>query len=271
MTFNDVEDLIRLLDEHPRLKSELRLRLFEEEWAPFMKYVREVMASSLAAIEQLKLSIADHDRRLAELQVETSAIRSDLREQTSAIRSEMREESSAIRTELREETTALRSEQASFRVEVGQRFDRVEADIRVLQTDVGSIKGDSLEARFCSRAPAYLQQIILRGKLITLDDIPQVYDALDAGRITQEEYDRIVATDAIVRGRRRDSSELTHMVVEVSATIDENDVARAIRSAEILRRLDVPADPVVFGYVLRPQAKELADNAAVTILLTAPR
>lgn len=259
MTFNDVEDLIRLLDEHPRLKSELRLRLFDEEWAPFMKYVREVLASSLAAIEQLKLSIADHDKRLAELQAQQTSFRVEVSQRFDAV-------------DQRFDAVDQRLEAVDQRFDaVDTRFDRVEADIRVLQTDVGSLKGDSLEARFCSRAPAYLQQIILRGKLISLDDLPEVYDALESGKITQQEYDRIVATDAIVRGRKRDSSESTNIVVEVSATIDENDVARAIRSAEILRRLDVPADPVVFGHVLRPQAQELADSASVTVVLTAPR
>ena len=57
MTFADAEDLLRLLDENPRLKAELRARLSDEEWQPFMKYVRETLAASLASIEDLKLRI----------------------------------------------------------------------------------------------------------------------------------------------------------------------------------------------------------------------
>lgn len=252
MTFNDVEDLIRLPDEHPRLKSELRLRLFEDEWAPFMKYVREVLASSLAAIEQLKLSIADHDKRLAELQVETSA----------------------IRTELREETAALSNNQADFRAEVDQRFDA--ADVRFsgideklvnLTIQVDDLRRRSLERDFRDKVHAFVGTFLLGTRIVTPDQLPGLYEAYESGDLSEEDYRRVIATDAVVRGRRKGAQETSYVAVEVSATVDEKDVERAKRTADILRQLGLESEALVFGNKIRDEAQAIAERSSVLVHL----
>ena len=250
MTFADVEDLLRLLDENPRLKAELRARLFEEEWQPFMKYVRETLAASLASIEDLKLRIDAHDKRIAELETEIRAFRAEVRERFDSV-------------DQRFDAADKRSDS------VDKRFDGMDSKMDRMQIELNYLRGSDLERLFNMRAPGHLGQLFRNLKVMQVDQIPDLFDAYDSGRLSEQEYNRLVMTDAIVRGRRKESQEIIYIVVEVSTTIDEHDVTRAVHSAEILRKLNLVAEPLVFGQLIREQAQALADASSVTVVLSA--
>ncbi len=70
--------------------------------------------------------------------------------------------------------------------------------------------------------------------------------------------------------RARDEQSEARFAVELSATVDEGDVARARRRAKVLVRLYGRAGAVVGGYAFTDGARrELADPAVLALTLPA--
>ncbi len=269
MTFTDVEDLIRLLDEHPRLKSELRLRLFEEEWAPFMKYVREVLASSLAAIEELKQRATAHDERLAEVQADIVGVKTDIvgiREEHASFRTEVDRRFDAV--DRRFDVVDQRFDVVDQRFDAAdQRFSGIDEKLVTLNIQVDDLRGRSLERDFRDKVHAFVGTFLLGTRIVLPDQLPGLYEAYESGALPDEDYRRVVATDAVVRGRLKGSPDSVYIAVEVSATINERDVERAKQTADILNRLGLAASPMVFGNKIRTEAQEIADRTYVRVHL----
>ena len=172
------------------------------------------------------------------------------------------------------------------------RLDRIEADIREmkadirrlktdvaeLKSDVAELKGDSLEFKLPQRIRPFLsQKLALRGARIMQSALgpdqgnelsEAVERAADAGVITDAEETRILATDMILRARRKRSQSPVWVAVEASHTIDGYDVDRAHESAGVLRRMFGEA-PVaaVMGYAVRAGDKRRAEELGVEVFV----
>lgn len=172
------------------------------------------------------------------------------------------------------------------------RLDRIEADIREmkadirrlktdvaeLKSDVAELKGDSLEFKLPQRIRPFLsQKLALRGARIMQSALgpdqgnelsEAVERAADAGVITDAEETRILATDMILRARRKRSQSPVWVAVEASHTIDGYDVDRAHESAGVLRRMFGEA-PVaaVMGYAVRADDKRRAEELGVEVFV----
>lgn len=172
------------------------------------------------------------------------------------------------------------------------RLDRIEADIREmkadirrlktdvaeLKNDVAELKGDSLEFKLPQRIRPFLsQKLALRGARIMQSALgpdqgnelsEAVERAADAGVITDAEETRILATDLILRARRKRSQSPVWVAVEASHTIDGYDVDRAHESAGVLRRMFGEA-PVaaVMGYAVRADDKRRAEELGVEVFV----
>lgn len=179
------------------------------------------------------------------------------------------------------------------------RLDRIEADIREmkadirrlktdvaelksdvaeLKSDVAELKGDSLEFKLPQRIRPFLsQKLALRGARIMQSALgpdqgnelsEAVERAADAGVITDAEETRILATDMILRARRKRSQSPVWVAVEASHTIDGYDIDRAHESAGVLRRMFGEA-PVaaVMGYAVRADDKRRAEELGVEVFV----
>lgn len=176
--------------------------------------------------------------------------------------------------------------------DVPLRLDRVEADIREmkvdirrlksdvaeLKSDVAELKGDSLEFKLPQRIRPFLsQKLALRGARIMQSALgpdqgnelsEAVERAADAGVITDAEETRILATDLILRARRKRNRSPVWVAVEASHTIDGYDVDRAHESAGVLRRM-FGEDPVaaVMGYAVRADDRRRAEELGVEVFV----
>ena len=77
-------------------------------------------------------------------------------------------------------------------------------------------------------------------------------------------------TDAIVRAASRISKRLVYVAVEASYAIDDEDVKRAHRTAEILGKVFTDADvmPVVYGKTIDSLASAAAEDLDVAVYQT---
>jgi len=74
----------------------------------------------------------------------------------------------------------------------------------------------------------------------------------------------VLYTDIIAKGKIKNTNEEVKIIIEVSYIIDEKDVERAIRRAEILRKaFEVKTVPVVAGTDITQRTKELVKEKGV--------
>ena len=230
-TISDVRDLVRLLDEQPDWRAEVRRRLLTDEL--------------LAMPDQVAAQRRDIQR--------------------------IEEQIAAQRLETEQRFQRLEKQMVEQRRETDRRFQQVEDQIAALtrtvdtlRDDVGEVKGDSLERRYREKAGAYFGRLLRRTHVLTDDELNKLLDdAVTQGVLTEDESDDVVWADAVVRGRRRKDRAQVMAVAEVSWGVGIKDVERASRRAGLLARLGFTTMPVVGGKAVTREAAELARQQGV--------
>jgi hypothetical protein len=212
-TIEEFHDLIRMLDERPEWRSELR---------------RLVLTDELLALPA----------QTAELRVHT----------------EQRFQELAVAQRRTEEQVAAVSAQLADLIQVVQTFS----------TDIGELKGRSLEGDYRTRVYAYFSRVVRRAHALSPDELTSLLeDAIDRGALSEDQAEDVSLADVIVRGRRRSDGAEVFLVVEVSWGVGPQDVERATRRAALLAHTGSPALPVVAGKWVTPEAAQLARTQQV--------
>ena len=163
--------------------------------------------------------------------------------------------------------------------DVPERLARVEDDVKTMKDDMGRVKGIVLETKFAHRASSLLNREFgfLRNRVVHgatgvfqrygEEFLDAVADARDNGLITPDQTQRLLDTDVIVQCRRSGDTEPTWVAVEIASRIDEDDINRALRSAEALRVVfGEESLPVVAGERIDPPDAERARQSGVTVI-----
>lgn len=144
--------------------------------------------------------------------------------------------------------------------------------LRVLERNTSRLIGNEAEQRFQQNAPAYFGTMLRRIRVIdkfALADM--IDDAIDAGSMTEGDRRSLLALDVVVRGLDRETRQPMRLAVEVSAGIGERDIMRAKDRAQLLEKLTgESARPVVGGYFIAPEFRELAEDKGVKVSIVAP-
>jgi proteasome assembly chaperone (PAC2) family protein len=150
---------------------------------------------------------------------------------------------------------------------IEERVDRIEKDVSKLKYDVGKLtnrvdrlekdaaylKGSDRERWYRDRAHAIFGRVILKGRPFEEKAAEILWEACKKGQISKEERDEVLSADLLWSGERE--GEFIVLVVEVSFTISQDDVERAKKRAEILRKLGILAIPVVGGVEIGKDVK----------------
>ena len=128
-----------------------------------------------------------------------------------------------------------------------ERFGTLTEDVDKLKDDVGWLRGKAHETDFSRIATSLLNREfgfrrtrVVHGNVVAVPRYAEEFadsiaGAAEDGTISDEQLQRIFATDVIVQCRHPQSSELIWVAVEVSGRVDEDDINRAVQSAQILR------------------------------------
>jgi tetratricopeptide (TPR) repeat protein len=205
--------------------------------------------------------------RLAEAQVRTEERLGRLEEVVARLAE------AQVRTEERlgrlEEVVARLAE-AQVRTE--ERLGRLEEVVARLteaqaRTDqqVAALRGADLERRYREHAAAYFQRLVREPRLVPNEELARLVDAAERrGAVSAAEREQVLWADVVVAGRLRERETETYLLVEVSATIDVDDVQRASERARILHRATgLPAIAVVAGERITAEAERQAAGLAV--------
>jgi hypothetical protein len=226
-TVEEFRDLVRILEERPEWRNELR---------------RLILTDQLLALPE----------QLAELRTYTEQRFQDL----AAAQQRTEERLTAL-------ATAQQRTQEQLTTVSTQLADLIQV-VQTLTTDLGELKGRSLEGEYRTKVYAYFGRIVRRAHVLAPDELTALLeDAMDGGALSEEQADDVSLADVIVHGRRRSDGAAVFLVVEVSWGVGLHDVERAIRRAALLAHTSTPALPVVAGTWITPEAADLARTRQV--------
>ncbi len=281
LSIDDLHELIRLLEQHPEWRAELRRLVLTEELLSLPDLTRELadIVRRMAQLEQQGLE------RLEVAQSRTAEALAGLAE--AQRRTEERLEVLTARVD----SLTERMEQLTARVDsLTERMERVEEQIALLTArvdeltvqvsvlartvqrmadDLGRLKGWGLEERARRKAHALFRRVIRRPRLVSEERFAHlVDDAQDQGLLSPEEADRLIEVDVVVTGQRPEDRSEVYLIAEVSWGIGVEDVQRARERAALARRIGLPAVATVVGTWVTPDAERfIQDNGTLVVLI----
>ena len=122
------------------------------------------------------------------------------------------------------------------------------------------------KALFPDIAEAVFGVYLSRGREVASLVGERLYDAVDAGTISAQEREKVVATDLLWGGQLHETKEEVILIVQVSWLAEETDVARATECANILRKTGLKALPVVVAREWAEDIHEMARECKVVMV-----
>lgn len=226
---DDFHDLVRLLQERPEWRAELRRLVLTDEL--------------LAVPEQIDRLRQETDHRFGELAGSLAALTA----RVDGLAQHM------------EALTGRMDGLAQHMEALTGRMDALTAQMSTLTSHVAELRGESLEHRYRRRAYSYFAPMLRRAHVLTDDELASLLeDAIERGTLAREQAHELSWADIVVRGRSPADGSTVYLVVEVSVGIGLNDVNRAVERSSLLERTGVTARPVVAGQWMTPEAAEAA-------------
>jgi hypothetical protein len=285
-TVSDFQDLVRLLEQHPEWRVELRRLLLTDEILALPEIVRR-LAEAQERVEVQLAELVEAQRQAAEAQRLTDQRLAELAEAQRRTEERLQRLEATV-TQLIEaqrhteerlqrlEATVTQLIEAQRHTE--ERLQRLEATVaqlaeaqqrteerlqRLIDT-VGEMRGSLLEYRYRERVAAYFGPYLRRVRAVPLQELE---DSLEQ-QLSLEELTELFQLDLLVRGMPRHLPEAPEvwLAIEVSAVVDAGDVARARRRAALLSRAGYPAVPVAAGEGATQGAQEEAQAHRVVLL-----
>ena len=172
---------------------------------------------------------------------------------------------------LTDNLAALTEQVTAFIRAANSRFNGVNNDLAIL-------KGIGLESKLYNRGVALMATHLRmhEGRIVRVaeqDDNSSEFNkiilsALRAGRITQDQYDRILDTDMVVEGTETESDDPIYAVVEASYSLSGADVSKVCATAVLVGRLfpGVVVKPVLYYLTPNERLEGEATDQGVTLV-----
>ena len=253
----DFHDLVRILEEHPQWRAELRRLVLSEELLRLPEELASFRAESerrFARLEEALAALAERVDALTE-RVDQLAARVDELAQAQR-RTEERLEALTARVD----SLTERLEALTARVDaLTQRVDKLAQVQERMLVDLGRLKGRDKEREFREKAPAYFGRHVAGLRVLSPGELSQLLEpALESGLLSFDEYEQVLASDLVATGRLRSTGEEVYLVAEVSWGVGLGDLERALRRAKYLGRLGRRALAAVGGEEVLPGVEEEA-------------
>ena len=254
-TVTDFGDLVRLLEQQPEWRAELR---------------RLVLTDEVLALPQTVQSLAEAQRRTDEqLAILTQRVdglaqrMDDLTQRVDGLAQRI--------DDLTQRVDGLAEQMAAL----GRRIDTLTQDVQLmvkrvdsLGQDISDLKGIGLEFRYQRLAYAYFQRLLRRIHVLSPDELSTLLeDAVDEGKLSYPDMEEIIRADLVVRGQRREDRAETYLVVELSWGVGPDDVERAAQRAKLLAQLGTPTMPVAAGKAITSEAADRGRRLGTWLVL----
>jgi uncharacterized protein YdcH (DUF465 family) len=252
-TVTDAQDLVRLLAEHPEWRAQVRALVLSEE------------------LLEAPARIAAIDERIAELEARMMERFAQVDERITRVEERI--------SQVDERITRVEERIIELEARMLEGFARVDAQIAALAATVaqlgqqvnrlddrvGNLDGGVLEGRFARHARDWLTLYVKRPVVIGISDLDRLLEARSRGRISEADWGRLIDTDLLAGGEAMDGSGEVILAGEVAGVIHPDDIARALRSVELLMAHGYRAQAMVGGHEMDEDAQSLADGLGVIV------
>ena len=198
-------------------------------------------------MERVENQIARLTARVDDLTVRLEQLTARVGDLTA--RMERVEDQIAQLTARMEQLTARVDDLAAAQVRTEQRLEQLIARVDAMERDLSNLRsefrGYRLEWRYLQRPSGYFGPLLRRLRLVWPSEAVDRFD----DQLPRWAAEELLRADLLVTGEPRYQPDIGEvwLVVEISARIDRNDVERALRRTEALRRAGLPVLPAVAG------------------------
>ncbi|BAU23060.1 hypothetical protein THC_0668 [Caldimicrobium thiodismutans] len=236
-------DILRALKEHPDWLEELRKIILTADLIELPQKINEI----LQRLERLEKKVDTLEQDLAVLKQDVEVLKQDV----------------AI---LKQDVAILKQDVAILKQDVAI----LKQDVAFLKGEVGRLKGKDFERTIRERYYAYFGRLLRKTRLIPMEKIlPRLEEAEEKGLISEEEFDDLLRLDLIVEGQIKSNKKPVILAVEVSYSLYEEDIQRAIRRANILAHLlQKEVIPTVICVETKEDFIKLAEDQGAFVLKT---
>ena len=152
-------------------------------------------------------------------------------------------------------------ELTTLTVRIGTAIEQMVERQNRMEGRLGNIEGDLLEARYERNMREWFADYLWPIDRIFTGDLVGLRD-----RLSDSEFRKLRAIDMILRGKDlQDSGQDLLLVLEISQTINVDDVDRALERARLLEKAGYRARAVVGGYRVAPGVESRARELGVIL------
>ncbi len=257
-TVQDYQDLVRLLQEHPEWREELRRSLFSEDLLALPMIVRQLAEAQQRTEERLNILTQ---------RVDALTQRVDALTQRVEALAEAQQRTEERLNALTQRVDALAEAQQRTEERLATLTDQVRVLAEGLQqlTDtVGRLKGQVLERTYTDRAGSYFGRLLRRVRVVEVHSLEDTLEAI----LTPEEFQELLPLDLLVSGRVRYAPETPEiwLAIEISSVIDRGDIERVVQRTRLLKKAGYRVIPVVAGEAVTEGGQELAQSYPVVLV-----
>jgi len=270
-----LEERFIRLEERQAALEERQIALEERQAALEERFIR--LEERQAALEERQIALEERQAALEERFIRLEERQAALEERIIRLEERMADVEERLtrleerQVEVEERLTRLEHVVAEL-VEVQKRHEeqlyRLNQRVDEMTDDIGELRGDMLEIRYRQRAFSYFGKIVSRAQVV---DLQEIWSDKIEPILTEDERDELLSLDLLVRGQLKHSlEELTGkselwLAIEVSGTVDQNDVKRARRRADLLEKAGFPVLPVAAGRIVTEGAVAVARDNGVLL------
>ncbi len=267
----DVEALIVELQRDPQLRDRVRSAILADDFLALPRIVADLgekvgqLTERMDRLTQRMDQLTERMDQLTERMDQLTQRMDQLTERMDQLAERM--------DQLAERMDQLTGRVDALTVQIANLALQVTALTGIVQLHdgrLGNVEGRIFEFDYRSRLSSRLGR---RYKKVRPVDVPELEPVSTAySTLVAAEWDDLLEIDAAAWAQPRTvtatsaSSELL-VVLELSRTVNADDVRRIHRPAEILRRLGLPVEAAVDGEFIRPDARELAEQLGVVTLV----
>ena len=256
-TVREFRDLIRILEEHPEWREELRRQVLSEELLRLPEELAAFRAEARERMDRLEQALIALTARVEELTARVDALTARVDELAQAQR---RTEERMDRLEQALITLTARVDALTARV------DELAQVQKGMLIDLGHLKGRDKERQYREKAHAYFGRHLAHLRVLGGDALARMLEPeVERGVISLEEYLGIMEADLVARGRWRGTGEEVYLLVEVSWGVGPSDVERALARASYLAKTGRRVVAGVAGEEALPQVEREAIEKGVVV------
>ena len=237
-TFNNVDDLLRILDENPQLLDAVRARVLTRE----LLALPETVARLTERVDQIAMRLDQLTERMDQL-----AVRMDqLTERLDRLTERMDQ-----LTERMDQLTERMDQLAHIMDQLAEGQEIIKNDIGAMRTQMGDIRGRIVYDITRDEAPLLANDLgLYYVAILSRRDLMNLTQDIDTGDIEPNDLKSFHRADAVIQATNPDA-ETVYIAVEASFTVNGRDTSRARRNARYLTRFTgIPAIPAVAGVVI---------------------